>query len=166
MWKKTENTQDCGPLRTAACSTSPCAVTAYMCVASFLCPVFPHLRSNIHPLTSRANSTCRTRLSARWCEERARREEIKRGGEGPSRFLSRSSRRGPQETDEEEASKPAPFFKDLILDVCGLLSMHRRTHPARTYTLFLLYSIGNIFNLVLSFYSHNLWCFAAFWGTA
>lgn len=50
-------------------------------------PFSLHLCSSTHPLTSRANSTCLTRLSALWCKERetltfAPRGERKRDEEG------------------------------------------------------------------------------------
>lgn len=41
-----------------------------ICVPSSSLPIFLHLCSSTHPLTSRANSTCLTRLSALWCKER------------------------------------------------------------------------------------------------
>lgn len=59
-----------------------------------LCVSFPpislHLCSSTHPLTSRANSTCRTRLSALWCKER---ETV--------RLAPRGERKRDQERGEE-----------------------------------------------------------------
>ena len=39
-----------------------------MCLPSSFPPMSLHLCSSTHPLTSRANSTCLTRLSAPWCK--------------------------------------------------------------------------------------------------
>ncbi|KAG7240806.1 hypothetical protein INR49_023380 [Caranx melampygus] len=58
---------------------------------SFSPLISPHFCSSTHPLTSRANSTCLTRLSALWCRERGegdadvrspRREEMRRREKG------------------------------------------------------------------------------------
>lgn len=40
------------------------------CLPSSFPPISLHLCSSTHPLTSRASSTCLTRLSAPWCKER------------------------------------------------------------------------------------------------
>lgn len=64
-----------------------------------------HLCSSTHPLTSRANSTCLTRLSALWCRERGegdadvcspRREETRRGGKRRRRSKRRVRGAPPQ----------------------------------------------------------------------